>query len=315
MPRPSNPTARVVSILDFLAARPDQSYGLSEVARVLGMNKATCLTVLGGLVSAGYLLQDPDSRAYTLGPSSAALGQAALVRFPAVAPAEPYMRQLSDDLGLVCTAMVRATNNLVVLSEHGTPGPLRATVSRLGLRTPFVPPLGAVFIAWATPADFARWIARAQPPMTEREKELQRRTVATIRARGFAATQHMPGDTVIEEAQRSDRADPAQTLTAAVNNLVRRTRGQDEPYVILDIEPERRYVIGIVSAPVFDVDGQPLLALVLEGFRWRVSGEELLRIGQRLVTTARELSESIGGTPPEFAPDETVPVEFRRRFG
>ena len=77
MPRPSNPTARVVAILDFLAARPKRAYGLSELARSLGINKATCLTVLGSLVQAGYLLQDPDRKTYTLGPSSLALGNAA----------------------------------------------------------------------------------------------------------------------------------------------------------------------------------------------------------------------------------------------
>jgi DNA-binding IclR family transcriptional regulator len=125
----------------------------------------------------------------------------------------------------------------------------------------------------------------------------------------------MPGDTVMEEVQRSDQADPAQTLTSVVNNLVRRTRSQADPYVIIDIEPDRKYVVGIVSAPVFDADRRPLLALVLEGFRWRVTGEEVLHIGQRLVTTARELSEAIGGAPPDFAPDETVPVDVRRRFG
>src|SRR5437773_1717708 len=142
MPRPSNPTARVVAILDFLAARPERAYGLSELARSLGINKATCLTVLGSLVQSGYLLQDPGSKTYTLGPSSLALGNAALARFPAVGPARAVMQSLSDDLGVVCTVMVRANNNLVVLIEAGTPGPLRATVSRVGLRTPFIPPLG-----------------------------------------------------------------------------------------------------------------------------------------------------------------------------
>jgi DNA-binding IclR family transcriptional regulator len=305
MPRPSNPTARVVSILDFLAARPEGSYGLSELARSLAMNKATCLTVLGGLVSSGYLLQDPDSKTYTLGPSSLALGRAAFARFPAVEPARPIMRELSEEFGVVCTTMVRATNNLVVLSEQGTPGPLRATVSRVGLRTPFVPPLGATLIAWSTTAEFDQWLARAQPPLREPERAMQRRVIASIRARGFAATQHSPGETVLEDAQRADN-DPQRVLSEAVTAMARRIRTQSDPYVIVDIDPDQRYVVGIVAAPVFGDDGRPLLSLVLEGFRWRVNGQEVRRIGGRLVRAARTLSLAIGGTPPDFQPDDDV---------
>ncbi len=80
-------------------------------------------------MQAGYLLQDPDSKTYTLGPSSLALGNAALARFPAVGPARAVMQSLADDLGVVCTVMVRANNNLVVLTEAGQPGPLRAVTT------------------------------------------------------------------------------------------------------------------------------------------------------------------------------------------
>jgi DNA-binding IclR family transcriptional regulator/rubrerythrin len=222
MPRASNPTGRVVAILDFLAARPERPYGLSELARSLGINKATCLTVLGGLVQAGYLLQDPEAKTYTLGPSSLALGNAALVRFPAVGPARAVMEALAEELGVVCTVMVRANNNLVVLTEAGTPGPLRATVSRVGLRTPFIPPLGATFIAWATPTEFESWMARAQPALADSERTELRRVVATIRARGFHVTQLAAGETTpIREYELAAAVDPEKTLSDVVTAMAR----------------------------------------------------------------------------------------------
>jgi DNA-binding IclR family transcriptional regulator len=302
MPRPSNPTARVVGILDFLAARPERSYGLSELARSLGINKATCLTVLAGLVSSGYLLQDPEAKTYSLGPSSLALGNAALARFPAVAPARAVMQDLADEFGVVCTVMVRANNNLVVLAEAGTPGPLRVTLSRVGLRTPFIPPLGATFIAWATPVEFEQWMHRAQPPLDEAERTELRRVVAVIRARGFQATQLTAGETVIQEFERSGGIDPERTLSQVVTAMARRIRHQPNPYAVVQIEPTERYVVGIVAAPVFGEDGRPLLSLVLEGFRWRVDGSQLRRIGERLVAAARGLSVDVGGRPPDFQP-------------
>ena len=302
MPRPSNPTGRVVAILDFLAARPEQAYGLSELSRGLGINKATCLTVLTSLVQAGYLLQDPDSKTYTLGPSSVALGNAALARFPAVGPARAVVRALADELGVVCTVMVRANNNLVVLVEAGMPGPLRATVSRVGLRTPFIPPLGSTFIAWATASEFEAWLARAQPPLRDEERTELRRVVATIRARGFQATQLVPGETVLDEAKLATAPDPERALSDVVTAMTTRIRQQPVPYGLVDIEPNRRYVIGVVAAPVFGADGRPLLALVLEGFRYRVEGQDLRRIGDRLVAAARDLSLRVGGRPPVFQP-------------
>jgi len=302
----------VVGILDFLAARPERAYGLSELARSLGINKATCLTVLGGLVQAGYLLQDPDTKTYTLGPSSLALGNAALARFPAVGPARGVTQELADDFGVVCTVMVRANNNLVVLTEAGTPGPLRATVSRVGLRTPFIPPLGATFIAWATPAEFEQWLGRAQPALKESERLELFRVVAAIRARGFHVAQLNRGETVVQEYERSTGADPERTLSDVVTAMAKRIRQQEIPYALVDIEPSERYVVAIVAAPVFGEDGRPLLTLVLEGFRWRVGGDELRRIGERLVAAARRLSLAVGGRPPDFQPlgfaADTAPV-------
>ena len=208
------------------------------------------------------------------------------------------MQSLVDDLGVVCTVMVRANNNLVVLTEAGTPGPLRATVSRVGLRTPFIPPLGATFIAWATPGEFESWMARAQPALKDPERTELRRVVSTIRARGFQATQMPAGTTVLREYELATAIDPEKTLSEVVTAMARRVRQQNSPYAIVDIEPEERYVVGIVAAPVFGEDGRPLLSLVLEGFRWRVAGQELRRIGERLVGAARHLSLEVGGRPP-----------------
>jgi DNA-binding IclR family transcriptional regulator len=212
-------------------------------------------------------------------------------------------QSLADEFGVVCTVMVRANNNLVVLTEAGTPGPLRATVSRVGLRTPFIPPLGATFIAWATPTEFESWLARAQPALADWERIELRRVVATIRARGFQVTQLTPGETtVIREYELATSADPEKTLSDVVTAMARRIRHQSNPYSVVEIEPSTRYVVGIVAAPVFGEDDRPLLSLVLEGFRWRVDGRELLRIGERLVASARGLSLAVGGRPPDFLP-------------
>ena len=56
--RASPPTDRVVRILDFLAGRPDERFGVSELARRIGLSKPTCLGIVTSLAEAGYLVRD-----------------------------------------------------------------------------------------------------------------------------------------------------------------------------------------------------------------------------------------------------------------
>src|SRR5205807_5671765 len=56
-PRPAPGAERVVAVLNFLTAHPDESFTLSELARRLDLNKATCHALLMTLTDAGYLLR------------------------------------------------------------------------------------------------------------------------------------------------------------------------------------------------------------------------------------------------------------------
>jgi len=67
----------VVRILDFLAGRPEERFGLSDLARRLGLSKPTCLGIVTSLTDAGYLVRDPGDKTYRLGPSLITLGHKA----------------------------------------------------------------------------------------------------------------------------------------------------------------------------------------------------------------------------------------------
>ncbi len=56
--RASPPTARVVAILDFLARHPHDRFGVSELARRLGLSKPTCLGIVTTLTASDYLVRD-----------------------------------------------------------------------------------------------------------------------------------------------------------------------------------------------------------------------------------------------------------------
>ncbi len=302
MPRESNPTLRVVRILDFLTSRPEESFGLSELARILKMNKATCITVLGGLVESGYLLQDPETKTYCLGPSSIALGHAAAERLPALGPALDVMRDLSDELGLQCVAMVSAANHLVMLGPRGPGGYLTPITGRPGFRAPFVPPMGVTVMAFAPRADVEQWFARADPPLTETELVWLARVLATVRARGFIATQRTSADVMLEEALRGPEPDPYRRLYQLSPEATSRVRADEEPYIVLDIDDQVSYPISTIVAPVFGARSRPEFSLIIEGFRWDITGAEIRSIGARVVAASTRLCRSLGGDPPPFRP-------------
>ena len=76
----SQPTARALAILDLLMANPDQAFGLTEMTRRLNLNKATCHAILTTMSTYGFLVQHPKTKAYRLGPSIIAAGNAAFAR-------------------------------------------------------------------------------------------------------------------------------------------------------------------------------------------------------------------------------------------
>jgi DNA-binding IclR family transcriptional regulator len=302
LPRESNPTLRVVRILDFLASRPQESFGLSEVARILQMNKATCLTILGGLVDTGYLLLDPESKSYSLGPSSIALGHAAASTLPALDPAIEIMHDLRDELGLECVAMVRAANHLVLLGPQGPRGLLTPITGRPGFRAPFVPPMGATLMAFAPPSELEQWYGRADPALTEAETTHLWRVLASVRARGFLATRRTIADTLLEDAIRGPEPDPYRRLYQLSAGAIRQVRETQEPYIVVDIDEHETYPISTVVAPVFGARSTPEFSLVVEGFRWDVTGTEIRSIGARMVAASTKLCRSLGGDPPPFRP-------------
>jgi DNA-binding IclR family transcriptional regulator len=288
-------------LLEHLAARPRESMGLTEIAQALHMNKATCLTILHTLTTKGYVLQDPASKTYGLGPSGVALGNAAVMRFPAADHAREAMRTLSVELDLSCGALGLAAKQLVLLDRYGSSDPLNFT-NRLGQRSPFAPPLGVTFVAWQEPREFERWLASGDPPLSQGQKAEQHRAVAFVRSNGYAvAQQWWRAETVVAAGDHSpDDQDGSEEdrLPAA---LLREARRQNVPYILTEFDRGARFKVSTIAAPIFaPEDGRPCLSLVLSGFRWDLPEDEIREYGEHLVRKTRQVSESLGARPPVF---------------
>ncbi len=90
--------AKALELLDLF--RPGQAQiGLSEVARLSGVNKATCHRLLGDLCAHGLLEQIGAAREYRLGPGVLRLASLREAAVPMRSAAQPVLEHLAETSG------------------------------------------------------------------------------------------------------------------------------------------------------------------------------------------------------------------------
>jgi DNA-binding IclR family transcriptional regulator len=282
---------RVVTMIDFLASRPGESFGLSELARALGMSKATAHGVCTTLTETGWLLRHPVDKRYTLGPALIAAGHAAGARqLDLVDHARPVMEELAAHLAAQVVASSTVGDEMVLLATAGRPGPMWLAFT-VGQRVPLAPPLGTVFLAWAGPDAVEEWLDRLGPGATQADKDRLRSALAVIRRRGYALNLEAVANLKLSRAL-SGRDSRRRALAVAVEDLAH------EEYLLQELEEGTTYRLSQVSAPVFGSDGAVALALTVVGLPEKLTGEEIPRYGDALLGAAQRVTRSIHGSPP-----------------
>lgn len=300
MARSSPSVERVVAVLNFLAAHPDEGFTLSDLARHLELSKATAHALLTTLSDAGYVLRHPTRLTYSLGPVLVALGNAAAGQSRALEFARDEMRDLAERFGLACLATAALGDEIVTLARSGMAGDLRALNDLLpvGQRLPLVPPLGTVFEAWAPPEEIDRWLALVGRTATDDETERYRAGLTAARARGYVVgLEADPGATLGRALGQLADDERAARVRHAVEALVDEL-GHEE-YVLVDLDPSATYLVNHVVAPVFGPDGRVELALSFFGFRGRVSGRWVERSGRALRGACDRVTRAIHGREPD----------------
>lgn len=302
MARPSPAVERVVAVLNFLAAHPDEGFTLSELARHLELNKATAHSLLNALADAGYVLRHPSRLTYTLGPALVGLGNAAAGSSPAVDFARDELRALAERFELECLATTAVGDEMVIVARSGIPGNLQVAdeLVQVGRRLPLVPPLGTVFKAWSPPDEIERWLALMGRTATHDETERYRAGLVAARDRGYVVgLEADPRATLGRALAQLADDERAARVRDVVESLVDEL-GHDE-YVLVDLQARATYYVNHIVAPVFGSDGEVALALSLFGFRGRLTGSQVADLGGELRSACDRVTESIHGHAPEAA--------------
>ncbi len=141
--------------------------GVSEVAQLLGLHKATAHRMMVTLLNCGYLERSSDGERYRLGLHVAELGMRVLRRLDLRREARPYMRELvarfeeTCDLGIFdqgevfCVEVIRSNRTLTIASQVAQRLPAHCTAS------------GKVLLAFQPPEELEALLSRPLKRYTE----------------------------------------------------------------------------------------------------------------------------------------------------
>jgi len=120
-PRATSSTAlKALRVLEVVAAEP-RAVSLSEVARSARLDKSVVHRMLGTLVYAGYIRQDPESRRYSLGYRVVTLSRNLLAENEVVRLAREVLERFAADTGEgVHLAVLDGTETVLVQRVKGS---------------------------------------------------------------------------------------------------------------------------------------------------------------------------------------------------
>ncbi|WP_433225377.1 IclR family transcriptional regulator [Microtetraspora malaysiensis] len=293
MPRRSPPTQRVVAVIDHLVAARGRRLGLSALARELDISKPTCLGILTELVAAGYLVRDPRTLTYGLGPALVAVGRAAQGELVSGDVARRYLAPLSERYGVTCTASAVVGDEIMILEAvvpHGAP-PVK-----VGERYPFAPPVGLMYVLWGPDEELDRWLGREPTLPVRMDREHLRAVVERCREAGYLVESLTPAGMRLHSLMAGVAAyELPQEVRALVGEMV--SSLGERVYLGADLDPRRRHPVHLVAAPTYDAGGGQEMVLTLH-VGASVTGAEIARRGAELAAAASAVTAELGGRPP-----------------
>lgn len=185
------PVRSVARALDVMMALEDGPQNLGFLARSSGLSKGTAHRILASLAAAGFVIQDPATATYALGPGCFGILDAVVHGAGGLnIIAGPTLARLSTSTRETVAMYVRAGPQRICVAQVASPQPIRYT-ARLGMENPvYAGAMGKVLLAFSDPRErdeildrmpLIAWTTATITDRTRLESEL-----VTIRRTGFA---------------------------------------------------------------------------------------------------------------------------------
>ena len=295
MPRPAPAVDRAFTLLNYMSKHPRESFTLSEIAKSLDFNKATCHAMCNAMSEHGVLIRNPVDKTYSLGP--------ALLRFAAaVAPEKREALEIARaEMGILAKEFQVTVAASALVGDRTTVLATRVAKSSLGpdlvvgSQTAWVPPIGPTFAAWAPPDVTSSWLSNVDAGFA---REYFEGVLTELRKRGYDV---------------GFGSDPRTQLLQTLRQLGEITDSEHVGEVLAEImksleEPsaggrgKARQPVNNVTAPVFGAQGDVVLTLTLHGFARPLSAHDVSKIGKRLLSSAEGVTRALHGVLPDDWP-------------
>ena len=298
--RASPPTERVVRILDFLAGRPEERFGVSELARRLGLSKPTCLGIVTSLSDAGYLVRDAADKSYRLGPSLITLGHKAQESMRVSPAARDELSRLSARFG-VTAALSGVIDDRITLLDLVAPAGARPGVE-VGQSYPFAPPVGLMFVLWDDETE-RNWLAKEPTIPLRTDTERLNRVITECRADGYLVERLTPGGRRLYSLMAGMSSNLPDELRALLGELVsdigERVYLRSENK-INGTRRTARFDISVISAPVYDHYQRQVMVTSMH-IGTSLTDNEITERARALVATADAVTAQLGGGKPDHS--------------
>jgi DNA-binding IclR family transcriptional regulator len=308
---PAPAVAYAIRLLQLLRSASPEQLGVSELARRLGLGKASTHRILTTLVDEGCLILNPVTKAYSLGPALISLGHTASGSADVLEAVRSVLPALAEQSRLAATAFRALPNGrLVAVANVTAPGPFHVA-QPLGASFPLAPPMGTLEFAFASEAKLEALVAWAEAKDllgSSLDREALFQDIVDIRDQGFAWS------VAYGENIDAGRTDVHSWLKSAeAHGLTRKTSlgrehylSQIERYAALAPEASRGAPAPLfgLAVPIFDVNGDHVLHLTIHGFLNQAPPDRVSELAALTKQAASEAMAVIGGREPsaqEFA--------------
>ncbi len=127
---------RASLLVRLIASRSRTGMRLAEVVQHCKLERPTAHRILKCLVEEGFLMQDPDTHHYLLGPLIFELGLASSPQFNLVDICRPSLQRIADKTGDTVFLSVRSGHDSVCLDRREGAFPIKALTLEIGARRP-----------------------------------------------------------------------------------------------------------------------------------------------------------------------------------
>lgn len=289
--RTSPPTERVVAVLGFLARHEQERFGLSELARRVGLSKPTCLGIVSTLVESGYLLRNDRDKTYRLGPALIPLGRAARSSLRTDPAGGDILTGLWEAFGHPVSLSGVVGDRVTVLDVAVDPG--RPAMVKVGDSYPFTPPIGLMYVLWDRTGRLERWLARDR---VRADGDRLARVIEACRSDGYLVELLTPAGQQLYRLMAGVPGDIPAELRALLGEVVAgigdrvHLRGEAGA-------TEGSQNVSVISAPVFDADGAQAMVASLY-VSAELEEQEISERAVALVAAADRITVRIGGRRP-----------------